>query len=326
MNKSIRVGFIYHKDNQFLSGRHYDNTYYHFFMNALKRNSRLDVKYFATENEFDASKLKNSVDVVLLYQNNQFGMPNELHGITELDLPVIARSTDPKDVPKSISYHKKWKINYYFHFHHESFWYETGYPKNFKYKTIIFGVEPKLFQNITSFSKRIKNKILNSGNTGSTKLLSRIINKIRDPKWNALTSYYLRTICNQLNYVDYSHTLNHEYVNDKYPLLLQKYQSAIAACSYNPVIKFWEIPAAGCLTFMETTKKNKADFLGYRDNETAIFINEKNYKEKFEEYLSDTKNPKWEKIAEAGREYTLSKYTNDHAVESLADLMEKLVR
>ena len=90
----------------------------------------------------------------------------------------------------------------------------------------------------------------------------------------------MRTICNQLNYVDYSHTLNHEYVNDKYPLLLQKYQSAIAACSYNPVIKFWEIPAAGCLTFMETTKKNKADFLGYRDNETAIFINEKNYKEK----------------------------------------------
>ena len=76
---------------------------------------------------------------------------------------------------------------------------------------------------------------------------------------------------------------------------------------------------------MEVTKKNKAEFLGYEDNETAIFINEKNYKEKFEEYLSDTSNPKWEKIAKNGREYTLSKYTNDHAVDSLADLMETLI-
>lgn len=295
-------------------------------MNALKRNDRIQVTYFPTNNEFDTSILKNLFDIILLYQNNDVGMPKELHGITELDIPVISRATDPKDVKKSIIYHKNWKIDYYFHFHHNSFWYETGYPKNFNYKTIIFGVEPNLYQNLTPFKKRIKNRILNSGSIGSTKFFGKIINKIRDPKWNSLTCYYLRTICNKLSYVDYTLTLNHKYINDKYPLLLQKYQTAIAASSYNPLIKYWEISAAECLTFMEVTKKNKAEFLGYVDGETALFINEKNYKEKFEEYLSDPNNPKWEKIASAGKEYTFSKYTNDHAVNSLVDLMETLIK
>ena len=32
---------------------------------------------------------------------------------------------------------------------------------------------------------------------------------------------------------------------------------AIAATSVETTIKYWEIPAAGCLTFMEITEKNK---------------------------------------------------------------------
>lgn len=321
----IRAALIYHQNNVFLSGKHYDNTYYHFFMNALKRNAELDVTYFATGDRFDASVLRDKFDIILLWHNNEFGMPKEILGIQDLDIPVIARATDPKDVPKSIKFHKKWKIDYYFHFHLDEFFYETGYPKNFKYKTIIFGLESSLYQNTKPFDQRIKDRLLNTGNTGNTRLLSRIINKIRDPKWNALTAYYLRTMCNKLPYVDYTPTLSHEYVNDRYPLLLQKYAGAIAACSYNPVIKYWEIPAAGCLTFMEITKKNKGEFLGFIDEETAIFITEKNYKEKFNEYLSDPENPKWERIANAGREFTLKNYTNDKAVESLVDLMHTLI-
>ena len=54
-----------------------------------------------------------------------------------------------------------------------------------------------------------------------------------------------------------------------------------------------------------------------------VFINEDNYKEKFERYLKDTDNPKWEKIANAGKEYALNYLNNDVAVNSLIDLMEK---
>jgi len=321
--KEIRIAFIYHEDNMYLSGNHYDNAYYNFFMKALRQNQNIEVKDFPTKEIFDASILKDKFDIILLWENSDYGMPSEIKGIQELDIPVIAKEGDPAGAKKSIKFHKKWKIDYYFHFHHEDFFHEQ-YPPNFKYKTIIFGLEPSLYENLTSFDKRISNKILNSGNVGRMKITSRIINKLRNPKWNALECYKLRTICNNLPYVDYTFTLHHEYVGDKYPLLLQKYCSAIAACTHSPLIKYWEIPAAGCLTFMEVTKKNRGEFLGYEDEKTAIFIDENNYIEKFEEYLSNSQNSKWKKIADAGREYTLKNFTNKKAVESLIDLIKNL--
>ena len=132
-------------------------------------------------------------------------------------------------------------------------------------------------------------------------------------------------MCTKLPYVDYTSTLNHDYVGDKYKILLQKYQAAIAATTNFPTIKYWEIPAAGCLTFMEITKKNNGEYLGYIDGESAIFINEDNYKEKFEEYLRNPDLPKWKEIAERGRKHAMDNLNNDIATNSLADLMENLL-
>jgi hypothetical protein len=103
-----------------------------------------------------------------------------------------------------------------------------------------------------------------------------------------------------------------------------KYASSIAAHSLYPVIKYWENTASGCLTFMEVTERNRADILGFKDYETAIFINEKNYKNKLEEFLNDSDNPKWAEIANAGREYTMKNLTNDAASESLVELMKEI--
>jgi hypothetical protein len=324
MTKKIRVAFIYHKLNIFLTGEHFDNTYYHFYMNALKRNEQIEMSYFPTNKEFDAEILKNNFDIILLWGNQPFGMPENIKNIEKVDIPVIVNATDVKDTKKAIKYHKKWKIDYYFDFYPKEYFYEL-YPQNFKYETIFFGLESSLYQNISPFKSRIKNKILNSGAVGNTKIISRIINNILDPKWNALKGYYLRTKCNELPYVDYTTTLKNEFVNDKYPLLLQKYASAIAATSDTPSIKYWEIPAAGCLTFMEITKENRGNYLGFIDNENAIFINKKNYKEKFREFLNDSENPKWGKIAEQGRKFALENFTNDKAVESLIKIMKKLI-
>ena len=47
--------------------------------------------------------------------------------------------------------------------------------------------------------------------------------------------------------------------------------------------------------------------------------------DRFEEYLSDIKNPKWKKIASAGRELSMEKYNNDKGVESLIQLMKQYV-
>ena len=119
---------------------------------------------------------------------------------------------------------------------------------------------------------------------------------------------------------------NNAYVNQDYAEYLSKYCAAIAAGTFYPSIKFFEIPAAGCLTFMEITEKNHAQYLGFKNNESCIFINEKNYQNKFEEYLNDTENKKWEEIAKAGRDYVLNEVNNDKAVESLIELIEEFIK
>ena len=76
---------------------------------------------------------------------------------------------------------------------------------------------------------------------------------------------------------------------------------------------------------MEITEQNDGKYLGYKDGETAIFINEKNYEKKIESFLNDIDNPKWEKIANNGRKFTMDNLSNDNAVESLVELFKSLI-
>jgi hypothetical protein len=293
-------------------------------MRALRRNENIDVVNVPTGRQFDCLKLKNKFDVILLWQNGLFGMPEELLNIEKLSIPVIAKCSDPIDTKESIKFHEKWNISCYFHFISKDFFYEL-YPKEFNYKTILFGLEPSLYKNLKPFNERIKNRILLSGAIGNKKFLSRIINDIRNPKWNAYRCYFLRTQCTKLSYIDYTPTLNHKYVGDMYPKLLEKYATSVAADTFSPAVKYWEMTAAGCLTFMEITEKNKGKHIGFNDGLNAIFINENNYKEKFEDYLADIDNPKWQEIALAGRDYALKELNNDKAVESLVELMREMI-
>jgi len=328
MSKKIRVAFIYKASNPYMSGKAWATTYYHFFMNALRRHPDLEVSYFPAEEKFDTSQLKNNFDIILLWENHPWGSPDELVGIQNLDIPVICRINDAHDAMAKgkIQYHEKYKIDHYFGYLPESFFYKY-YPKNFKYKVIIYGIEPSLYESVTPFSQRIKNKILCSGAAASTKLSTQLFERLMRfrGEMSLYKHYKLRTMCIKLPYVDYTTTLQHEYVNDKYPLLLMKYAGSVAAHSLYPVIKYWESTAAGCLTFMEVTERNRADILGFKDGENAIFINEKNYKKKLGEFISDPNNSKWEEIARAGREYTMKNLTNDAAVESLVSVMKEFV-
>ena len=302
MNKTINVAFIYKKSNRLLFSDNYDTTYYHFFMNALKRNSRIKVDYFHSEKKMNVRKLKGNYDIILLYENWNGGSPDELIGIDELDIPIIARCGDFHAAKKynTVSFHDK-------------------------YKTVIYGLEHSLYQNVLPFEKRIKNRILNSGAIGNNSAYSKLINRFKPIHGNPYYEYRLRALCTKLPYVDYTSTLDHEFVGDKYPKLLEKYQASIASTTFGPTIKYWEIPAAGCLTFMEITEKNGGSYLGYVDNETAIFINEDNYEDKFKEFMKNPNDPKWKKIADNGRKYALENLNNDKAVNSLIDLMEEIL-
>jgi hypothetical protein len=325
LDKKIRVAFIYKASNQFYNKEHFDNTTYYFAMHALKRNENLEVDYFPAEKSFDATKLKGKYDIIMLGNHNS-STPDELIGIKQLDIPVIARCGDFHNAKKynTIKFHEKYKIDYYYNFMSENYFYKF-YPKDFKYKPIMLGVEPSFYQNLKPFKNRIKDKILVTGALGKKNLKSRLANRILNPKRSGWYFYKLRTMCNQLPHVDHSGMIGKKYVNDNFASHLSQYQGAIAATTFYPTIKYWETSASGCLTFMEITEQNDGAYLGYKDGETAIFINEKNYERKFETFLNDIDNPKWGEIADNGRKFTMNNLSNDNAVESLVELFKSLI-
>jgi len=326
VEKKTRVALIYKKNYTFFNENHFDKTTYYFFMKALKRNNDLDIDFFPVENEFDCKKLKGKTDIILLANNNTDATPEKLIGIKEIGIPVICRTGDPHWAKRynQIEFHEKWKIDYYFNFMHEDYFYKF-YPKKLRYKTIIFGVEPDVYKNLKfDFKNRKKFKIVNSGAMGKNTLKSRMANRVLNPKRSGWYFYKLRTLCNNLEYVTHTRELENELTDLSYPELLSKFRAAIAATTFYPTIKYWETSAAGCLTFMEITEQNNGNYLGYTDGENSIFINEKNYEEKFQEYLSDPDNKKWEQIASSGKEFTMNNFSNDEAVKQLVTLFESM--
>ena len=325
MKDKIKVAFIYKPSDVFLTGNHFDNTTYYFFMEALKRNNSVEVSYFPEENLFDISKIKKSIDVILIPGNHSMNVP-ELKGIESCNIPVIARTGDFHNAKRydTFQFHKKFKIDYYFNFMSSNYFYKF-YPKNFKYKEIIFGIEPSLYQNLIPFEDRIKDKILNSGAIGKKTIVSRLANKILNPQRSGWYFYKLRTMCNDLPYVVHTGMIKGKYINDDYPKLLSRYGATITATTFYPTLKYLEATAAGCLTFMEITKNNDGEYLGFKDNETSVFINEKNYQKKFLDYLKNPDDTKWKNIAKKGREYTLKNFNNDMAVGNLVSLIKSII-
>jgi len=325
MKSKIKIAFIYRPSNPFLTGKHFDNNYYNYYMKALKRNSKIDVTYFGEEEKFDGSNLGKDFDIVYLPDHAGIATPKIITGMEKINIPVIAFSSDSHNYPKYdyMAFQKKHHISHYVGPLHEDYFYKF-LPKDFKYKTIFTGIEASEYKQIQTFDTRIKEKILNSGAVGKKKIQSRIANWIINPKRSGWYFYKLRTLCNELSYVSYKGIKGTKY-SDNYVEYLSSYRAAIAATTMYPSLKYAEIPAAGCLTFMEVTELNKAKFLGFKDNESAIFINEKNYQEKFKEYLDSPDDSKWSKIAEKGRNHVLTKLTNDNAVEHLVDHIENIL-
>ena len=320
-----RIAFIY-SPCETLTIDYFFTISYHFFMTALKRHPEIEISYISVIDTFDVLDLKGKFDVILLFENRIHCVPKKLINIKKSGIPVIVRVGDLhiSKIYDTGNFHDEFNVSAYFGYQHSENFYNY-FPKNYNYQVVLYGLEPSLYKNLKPFSERIPNKILNSGAIGNTKFFSKIINRIRNPE-NALHHYKLRTKCNKLNYVDYTPTLQHEYVGDKYPLLLEKYMASIAATTFYPTLKYWENAAAGCLTFMEITEKNDGEFIGFKNNESCIFINENNYKNKFEEFLSDPDNTKWEEIATLGRDFAMNELNNDNAVETIVDLIKKLIK
>ena len=326
MNKKIRLALIYKKNYNYFQPNHFDKTTADFFLKSFERNENLEITYHSCETTFDTQKLNGKCDVILLPNNRSDGAPDKLENIKKVGIPVISRTGDPHWEKKynQTEFIEENKIDLVFSSHPDSYIYKF-YPKSVNHKTIIYGLKKQLYEKIIPFTDRVKDKILCTGATGKMNIKSRVANAILNPKRSAWYFYKLRTLTTKLPYVDYSKIKDGKYANDDYVTYLTRYRASIAATTFYPTLKYWENAAAGCLTFMEITEKNNGQFIGFKDNESCIFINENNYQNKFQEYLSDPDNPKWEEIAKSGRDFAMNKLNNDIAVETIVELIKKLI-
>ena len=326
MMKKIRIALVYKKSYNYFQPNHFDKTTANFFLKAFERNENLEITYHPCEKTFDTKKLNGKCDVILLPNNRSDGAPDQLENIKQVGIPVISRTGDPHWAKKfnQVEFMEKNKIDLLFSSHPDSYIYKF-YPKYVKHEIVVYGLEKQLYEKVFPFKERIKEKILCTGATGKTNLKSKIANAILNPKRSGWYFYKLRTLTTKLPYVQYSSIKDGKYPDDDYPTYLTRFRASIAATTFYPTLKYWENAAAGCLTFMEITEKNDGGFIGFKDNESCVVINENNYEKKFQEFLSDPDNPKWEEISQSGRDFAMNKLSNDNAVEKIVDIIRKLI-
>ena len=310
-----------------LVGRKSIKTDYYFFRHAIFRNKTLEVDTFDTLGRINVSALEKNYDVVLI-PHVDIATTLALTGIRDTSIPVVARSTDPHAIlaRDMVGMADSLKVDWFFDYYAPASFY-AYYPKRFKYRTVHIGLEPSLYENKTPWAIRTPDKIVLSGALDKPDLAHRLYYRwyLRRPK--ALSSdfhYKLRTKCTRLPYVVHTRQIYPGQSTDHLNAILSGFRAAIAAMTTAPTAKYKETPAAGCLTFMESTERNHGvAHLGYEDGKNAVLVNDSNYKEKFQEFLDSPDDPRWEKIASEGRRHALENLSNDRGVKMLVDIMRK---
>ena len=169
---------------------------------------------------------------------------------------------------------------------------------------LYFPYAPAFERNLISFSDR-KRVILGNGAT-----------------WGGFNGGYdFRKWCFEQPYIEF---VEH-HIRDKntpksqcYKMFLSQYVAALALCTTFPVPKYYEIPASGCVTFAEYHKEYEE--LGFKDYESCIYVNQKNFGARINEFLADILS--FQKIADAGKKLIEENYTARH----FSDFLEKSIK
>ena len=328
---TIKVAMVYSSGYARLQGNRPIKTEYYFFKHAIFRNKILEVKELDPLVGIDASKLEKDYDVILL-PGVDVATALGLKGIKDCKIPVIARSHDPHNVVTKrdrIGLADSLKVDWFFDSYPSGAFYEY-YPKRFKYDVVHLGLEPSLYTSETPWAERTTDRIVISGALENRFDFVRMLYHkvyLKKPKEKLPGfQYKLRTKCTDLPYVVHTRDVYPEQSTDQLPVVLSMFRAAIAATTAYPTIKYQETPAAGCLTFMESTERNHGvSHLGFEDGKNAVLIDESNYLEKFQEYLDSQEDPKWKKIAQEGRRHALENLSNDKGVEQLVHIMRKVL-
>ena len=282
----IKVAMVYSSAHQTLTGTNTIKTHYYFFNCAMHRSKNLEVDYFDSLHRINVSNLERNYDIVLLPEID-IATSLALRGIRDCNIPVFGRPHDSHKVLKQdmIGLADSLKVDWCFDFYAPATFYDY-YPKRFRYEVVHIGLEPSLYKHEAPWADRTPDRIGISGALDRPDLLHKMYYRVYLKRPKELSSdfhYKLRTKCNKLPYVVHTRDIYRGQGTDQLHGILSMFRSAIAATTTYPTIKYKETPAAGCLTFMEITERNHGSILGYEDGKSAVFIDESNYKERFQE-------------------------------------------
>lgn len=325
----VRILALYSQYNDWYTPNHRELVLYH-FANGLNKHPKMEVCLYPHSGTIPLNRLVKEYDAIFLLSLD-YSAACALRNLPENRIPVIARLDDPQRPTKYLIFDwlKKCRVIHGI----EKFplpCIRKYYPESIlkDYTMIQYGIEPSLFDVcVIPWEERIANEVVISGVMPPRSLIERFINSLQEDKYFRRTYHYkLRAKCAELNNVVHIRQLSRQEMAKDYATLLGNYRAAIAASTWYPVVKYFEKPASGCLTFMEVTKQNHGAEIGFEDGVNAVFINKDNYKKRIQEYLHTPDDPKWKAIAKAGREHTLKNLNNEKAIDKLFTLFQELIR
>lgn len=305
--QKIKVVFIWSKKNYYLSGNYADNFMYDFFIRRLKEHSELDVTYVGIDKPMECLECEidfRDYDALLFYSPHLKFTPH-LRDLKKLTIPKFAMSGDSHNYDTHSMVMKDYgrDINYFFTNTPEYFYKYA--PEYYNYRQIIVGREEEDYIQPPLWESRNSKRVLNTG----------IIRPIH---------HNLRKMCNTFSdYVKY--IPKKEFVGRKFAQLLMSYRAAISASTQCFTLRHIEVAMAGCVPFLEITKQNGGESLGYTDGVNAVFINEDNYKSELRRYTQTRDDPKWKEMAKKARQFALNNYTTVHGVNKLVEYIKEKV-
>lgn len=299
----MKLAFIHRAGNYFFNLDHMDQTYNNFFKKALPKYAEVSV--IASEDAVDVNSI--DADALILWDASDWGIPR-LTGIESFKGPVLLYCNDThvynQDNGERLDYVKQLGVTHAFAPLHEDYFYRFM-PKSIEYFRNYIGIEAPYYSQRTAFGDRHP-EIINAGSKA-------------EGQW-----YDLRRKVSALSGV-VGATKEAGFTGALFPKLLNRFRGGIAACSVFNVQKYLEVPAAGCVAFIEVTDQNQAGGLGFIDGLNAIFIDEHNYEGRIKEFTGNPGSCKWPQIAESGYEFVMEAYTNDAQAKLFVDKVASIL-
>lgn len=305
----LRIAFIHRPSNPYLSGKRPNVNFRKFYFDALPKVPGIEVDFLGGEGRLDLAPIARKYDVYLFFSPSESGCPR-IEGADTVRGLKVCMAGDSHNWPDVAEDCKRNQYDVYFYQHATEF-FHSHFPPHYPYWWIPQGVDAKLYASVKPWRSRGRSTVLLTGVLGE--------------------KYYpLRTHLSQQKLIRYVEPGSYhrdtytprDHDGDGYAALLGRWTASIAS-GYTICNKYFEIAAAGCLTFAEVTPENGCRCIGFVDGHNAATITPDNAMEKIREFLATPYARKWEDIAARGRDLVLDHYTHGHTVRMLVDKIKK---